>query len=76
MSDVATKSEVLQGLTKQLRRKDELDDKTFIKLVTLFGKLSGWFVEPTPSLKQPVVKAEPSALDLALKEERLRRGIR
>jgi hypothetical protein len=74
MSDVATKAEVLHGLTKQLRRKDELDDKTFIKLITLFGKLSGWFVEPAPSPKKPAVKAEPSALDLALAEERKRRA--
>jgi hypothetical protein len=40
-STVATKKEVLQSLSKQLRR-EGLDDLTFIKLLNLYAKLSGW----------------------------------
>jgi hypothetical protein len=74
MSKVASKAEVLQSLSKQLRR-DDLDDKTFIKLLTLYSKLSGWNDEPSPppAPQQPVIK-QPSALDLVLEAERKRRA--
>jgi len=38
---VATKREVLEKLSAQLRR-PELDDKTYIKLLRVFGALSNW----------------------------------
>lgn len=41
MSDVATKQEVLESLSKQLRRED-LEDLAFIKLLTFYMKLAGW----------------------------------
>lgn len=40
-NNVATKQEVLRSLSVQLRR-PELDDKTYIKLVIFYAKLSGW----------------------------------
>jgi hypothetical protein len=42
MSDVLTKQEALQRLSDMLRRED-LDDLTFCKLLTFYGRLSGWF---------------------------------
>jgi hypothetical protein len=42
MSDVVTKAEALESLTKQLRRED-LDDLTFVKLLTMYAKLQRWF---------------------------------
>jgi hypothetical protein len=36
-----TKTEVRQSMSKQLRR-DDLDDLTFVRLLTFYAKLSGW----------------------------------
>jgi hypothetical protein len=52
MGVVATKREVLESLSTQLRRED-LDDLTFVKLLTLYAKLSGWDKNTTtPSPKK------------------------
>lgn len=38
-----TRLEVLQKLTEQLRREDPpLDDLSYIKLLKIYGQLSGW----------------------------------
>jgi hypothetical protein len=42
MSKVATKDEVLRSLTAQLRR-EGLSDELYIKLLSVYGKLQGWF---------------------------------
>jgi hypothetical protein len=42
MADSMTKREALEGLSEQLRRKD-LDDLTFVRLLTFYGRLQGWF---------------------------------
>lgn len=41
MTKVATKQELLQSLSAQLRR-DGLDDLTYIKLLKFYAQLSGW----------------------------------
>lgn len=41
MNKVATKAEVLRSLSTLLRR-PALDDKTYVKLLTFYAKLSGW----------------------------------
>ena len=42
MKPIATKHEVLQQLSTMLRR-DELKDDTFVKVLSTYAKLSGWF---------------------------------
>ena len=42
-SNVMTKADVLKSLTKQLRRED-LDDLSYLKLLKVYGQLSGWRV--------------------------------
>jgi hypothetical protein len=51
MGDVATKKEAIESLSKHLRRED-LDDLTFVKLLTLYAKLSGWDTN-TPTAPSP-----------------------
>jgi hypothetical protein len=41
MADTITRQQVLESLSKQLRR-DDLDDLAFIKLLTFYMKLAGW----------------------------------
>lgn len=67
-----TKKEVLQRLSKQLRKPD-LDDKTFIKVMSLYAKLAGFYDEPpTPSPAKVPVKG-PTLNEIVLAEERKRR---
>ena len=73
MNKVATKEEVLQSLSVQLRR-PALEDKMFVKLLTLFAKLSGWFDDPKPPAPTETPVKTPSALDIVLEEERKRRA--
>jgi len=41
MGDITTKQEALQKLSTMLRNK-ALDDLTFARLLTFYGRLSGW----------------------------------
>jgi hypothetical protein len=48
MSIIATKEEVLRQLSAMLRR-DELSDIDFLRLLTVYAKLSGWdYTTPSP----------------------------
>jgi hypothetical protein len=40
---VATRDEVIRQLSTMLRKKDALQDDIFIKLLTSYGRLQGWF---------------------------------
>ena len=43
MSDVATREEVLQRMSKMLRDgKDSMSDDTFLKVLTAYARLQGW----------------------------------
>jgi hypothetical protein len=43
MSNIATKAEVIEQLSKMLRDgKETMPDDTFIKVMTAFARLQGW----------------------------------
>ena len=69
-SKVATRDEVMMSLSKQLRRPD-LDDITFVKLLTFYMKLSGW----DKNIQAPSPKTnKPAPLAAVLEVERKRRA--
>jgi hypothetical protein len=53
MRDVATKKEIMEQLSTKLRNgKDSMSDDTFVKVLSVYSKLSGWFkTNPSPKKK-------------------------
>ena len=43
MNNVATKQEVLLKLSAVLRKREELKDETYLKVLGAYAKLQGWF---------------------------------
>jgi hypothetical protein len=52
MSDVATKTEIMEQLSAKLRNGKSMSDDTFVKVLTVYSKLSGWDKTQTPSPKK------------------------
>ena len=67
-----TKVEVIQQLSTMLRR-EELSDVDYLRLLTVYMKLSNWVFPITPTPSKVAVKV-PSPLEIVLEAERKRRA--